>query len=186
MTEIRTTSSTGGQKGTKPERYDLIPTFPLAELARLYGEGAKKYDDHNWAKGYELSKLYAALSRHLNQFWNGIDRDEETGVLHLANVAWHAFTMMELLAAHPEFDDRRKDAVPIDWSEPRAVEPAPQLVSIEVGDIVSVNIQGALWTGEVVPVSPSNIWVRQRAHSASIPKACIYELNGHPFKWVGE
>ncbi|WP_051701806.1 dATP/dGTP diphosphohydrolase domain-containing protein [Mycetocola saprophilus] len=186
MTEIRTTSSTGGQKGTKPERYDLIPTFPLAELARLYGEGAKKYDDHNWAKGYELSKSYAALSRHLNQFWNGIDRDEETGVLHLANVAWHAFTMMELLAAHPEFDDRRKDAVLIDWvsegRESHEIEP----VGVSDGDTIRARIRGIEYSGPVVAVVGSSVWIDAIRFAGSIPLKCVHEVNGKPWKWVGE
>lgn len=75
MSEVRTTSSTGGQKGTKDERFDLIPTGPLAELARHYGAGAKKYEDHQWRKGYEWSKSYAAIQRHLNAFWGGEDYD---------------------------------------------------------------------------------------------------------------
>ena len=56
MTEVRTTSRTGGQKGTKPERFDLIPVGALAALARHYGAGAEKYDDNQWRKGYEWSK----------------------------------------------------------------------------------------------------------------------------------
>lgn len=38
-----TTSATGGQKGSKPARFDLIPTEPLWMLAELYGKGAEKY-----------------------------------------------------------------------------------------------------------------------------------------------
>ena len=71
MTEVRTTSKTGGEKGVKLERFDLIPVGPLTELARLYGIGAKKYDDRNWEKGYEWSKSYAAMQRHANEFWAG-------------------------------------------------------------------------------------------------------------------
>lgn len=51
--EVRTTSSTGGEKGQKLERFDLIPPGPLTTLAQLYGKGALKYADHNWARGYE-------------------------------------------------------------------------------------------------------------------------------------
>lgn len=75
MGEVRTTSSTGGQKGTKIERFDLIPAGPLAELAAHYGSGAKKYAAHQWRNGYEWSKSYAALMRHLNAFWGGEDYD---------------------------------------------------------------------------------------------------------------
>lgn len=106
--EVRTESSTGGQKGTKPERYDLIPTEPLAILARLYGFGAQKYEAHNFRKGYEWSKSYAALQRHANQFWGGEDIDSETQLPHMASVAWHAFTLLIFMQEHPDFDDRYK------------------------------------------------------------------------------
>jgi hypothetical protein len=108
-TEIRTVSSTGGEKGTKLERFDLIPVDALQELARLYGEGAKKYDARNWERGYEFSKSYAAMQRHANQFWSGIDRDEETGVLHITAVAWHAMALAHFLLnpdVFDNFDDR--------------------------------------------------------------------------------
>lgn len=109
--EVRTTSSTGGQKGMKPERFDLIPIGPLTALARHYGAGALKYDDHQWRKGYEWSKSFAALMRHLTAWWNGEDIDAETGSPHLAAVAWHAFTLLEFAERYPEFDDRYKPEV---------------------------------------------------------------------------
>lgn len=104
--EVRSTSSTGGQKGVKPQRYDLIPAGPLRTLAELYGRGAEKYEPRNWERGYEWSKSFAALNRHLWQFWSGQELDDETGLPHLASVAWHAFTLLQFCAEHPEFDDR--------------------------------------------------------------------------------
>ncbi|AXH43787.1 hypothetical protein QCN35_gp39 [Arthrobacter phage Synepsis] len=106
MTEVRTVSSTGGEKGTKPERYDLIPVEALASVARLYGEGAKKYSEHNWRRGYEWSKSYAALQRHSNEFWKGVDLDPETGEPHLAAVIFHSLTLITFMQEHPDFDDR--------------------------------------------------------------------------------
>lgn len=104
--EIRTTSSTGGQKGVKPEKFSLIPVEALEIMARLYGFGAEKYAAHNWRKGYEWSKSYDSLQRHANAFWRGEDIDAETGLPHLAGVAFHAFTLMIFMEEHPEFDDR--------------------------------------------------------------------------------
>lgn len=103
-----TVSETGGRKGVKPERYDLVPVEPLAAVARHYGVGAEKYDDWNWTKGYEWSKSYAALQRHANAFWRGEDYDEETGSPHLAAVVFHAFSLLEFMRTHPEYDDRYK------------------------------------------------------------------------------
>lgn len=108
--EVRSVSSTGGQKGTKLERHDLIPAEALKQLAEHYGAGAKKYDDHNWRKGYEWSKSLAALHRHLRQFEDPTesDFDEETGSNHLVAVAWHALTLLVFYSQHKEFDDRYK------------------------------------------------------------------------------
>jgi len=109
LTEVRTTSSTGGEKGTKPERYDLIPIDAMAAVARLYGVGAKKYAEHNWRRGYEWSKSYAALQRHANAFWNGEDYDPEFTDFpspHLAGVIFHALALITFMQEQPEFDDR--------------------------------------------------------------------------------
>lgn len=101
-------SSTGGQKAGNDERYDLIPVEPLRKLARHYGIGAKKYSDDNWRKGYDWRLSYAALQRHINQFWAGEDIDEETGSPHMVAAAWHCLTLLEYAEIHPEFDTRLK------------------------------------------------------------------------------
>lgn len=135
MPEVRTTSSTGGQKGVKLQRYDLIPVNPLRLLAEHFGRGALKYDDHQWRKGYEWSKSYSALHRHLADFWAGYDYDvcsnhpdecsnepapgqqdalfldedtcfNHTGSHHMVAVAWHAFVLLEFVECHPQHDDR--------------------------------------------------------------------------------
>lgn len=109
--EVRVTSSTGGQKGSKPARYDLMPTEPLRLLAEHYGKGAAKYARvngvDNWRNGYEWSLSYAALMRHLQAFWSGEDIDAETGSPHMVAVAWHAFTLLEFMREHPTLDDRQ-------------------------------------------------------------------------------
>lgn len=104
--EVRSVSATGGEKGTKLERYDLIPDIPLRMLARHYGIGAQKYAERNWERGYEWSKSFAALNRHLWSFWGGEDIDAETSMPHMIAVAWHALALVEFCITHPEFDDR--------------------------------------------------------------------------------
>lgn len=105
--EIRTVDpDTGAEKGTKLARYDLIPQGALRELAEHYGRGAKKYADHNWRRKYDWSKSYAALCRHLQQFWDGEDYDEETGSKHIIAVAWHAFVLATYMDENREKDDR--------------------------------------------------------------------------------
>jgi hypothetical protein len=106
--EIRSVSSTGGEKGTKPERFDLLPNQALATVARHYGVGARKYAAHNWRRGYPWSQSYAALQRHANAFWSGEDTDAETGSPHMAAVAFHALTLLTFMEEQPGFDDRYK------------------------------------------------------------------------------
>lgn len=106
--EVRVTSSSGGQKGKKLARFDLIPVSALTHLAEHYGKGAEKYEDRNWERGYEWSLSYAALQRHLTAWWNGEDVDEETGHSHIDAVMFHAFALRTFLETHPEFDDRPK------------------------------------------------------------------------------
>ena len=132
--EERTVSSTGGKKGVKLERHDLIPATSLKKLAEHFGRGALKYDAHQWRQGYEWSKSYSAIQRHLLAFWSGLDYDvcsndpggcsfitesgeayvptgvdvcyNHTGSHHMTAVAWHSFVLMEFSDRFPQHDDR--------------------------------------------------------------------------------
>lgn len=104
--ETRSVSATGGEKGVKLARYDLIPTEPLRQLAEHYGKGAQKYEDRNYERGYEWSKSYAALQRHANAFWSGETWDPETGSNHMVAVAWHALALVLFCEKQPGYDDR--------------------------------------------------------------------------------
>lgn len=104
--EVRKTSATGGEKGSKLARYDLLPPEALKAVAELYGRGAEKYEAHNWRKGYDWSLSFAAMQRHAWQFWNGEDFDDETGAPHMASVAFHALALITFMAEQREYDDR--------------------------------------------------------------------------------
>lgn len=107
--EVRVVNeTTGGEKGQKLARFDLIPPRPMWEVAELYGEGAKKYADRNWERGYAWSLSIGALERHFNLFKQGEDYDAETTKRHLASVVFHALALMEFAETHPELDDRPK------------------------------------------------------------------------------
>lgn len=106
LSEVRVTSATGGEKGSKEARFDLIPVGPLTQLARLYGRGAAKYAARNWERGYDWSLSYAAAQRHMTQFWAGEDVDEEMGLPHPIAAIFHMMALVEFMERHPEFDDR--------------------------------------------------------------------------------
>lgn len=100
-------SSTGGRKGKKPERFDLLPPSALAELARVYDFGASKYAPNNYRQGYEWSLSSAALLRHVFAFQEGEDDDPESGFSHLAHAAFHCLAIIQSIYDHGDrFDDR--------------------------------------------------------------------------------
>lgn len=121
MTEVRKTSRTGGQKGAKPQRMDLLPWDTLLELSEHYAKGAEKYESHNWRKGYDWSLSLASLFRHAASFAAGEDFDPETGSLHVAGAAFHALTLMTFYREHPDFDDRYKGVAT--WQEEESSHP---------------------------------------------------------------
>ena len=107
--EVRTTSSTGGEKGVKPEAYALIPWEAMDEIARVYAFGAEKYAAHNWRKGYEWSKSFSSLCRHIFAWWRGEDLDPESGLSHLGHAGFHVLGLLTWCLdrkRYGEFDDR--------------------------------------------------------------------------------
>lgn len=97
---------TGGQKGQKAARHDLVPSAALDELARVYGAGADKYSDTNYLRGYSYRLSLGALLRHV-QAWNqGEDYDPETGLHHLSHAAWHCMTLQTFQWNDIGTDDR--------------------------------------------------------------------------------
>lgn len=105
--------TTGGEKGTKPQRMELLPFDVLQrDVSPLYAFGASKYADHNWRRGFDWSLSFGAMMRHAAQFWSGETKDEETGCSHLASVVFHALALLHFEYAYPELDDRPPVAVP--------------------------------------------------------------------------
>jgi len=98
--------TTGYKADDGKPRFDLVPAGPLTELAQLYTFGARKYADHNWSKGMKWSRLFSAMMRHAWKFWAGENNDAETGLSHMASVAFCAFGLMDFTTTHPELDDR--------------------------------------------------------------------------------
>ncbi len=67
-------------------RFDLLAPDAMLQLVKVLTAGAaKKYDAHNWCKGMDWSRPYAAMLRHLNAWHQGETYDPETGLPHLAH-----------------------------------------------------------------------------------------------------
>lgn len=76
-------------------RYDLVPTYPLRELAKVYTDGAAKYGDENYLKqGMNWKRVIASLLRHVEAYRARENTDPESGSPHLAHAAWCCFTLL--------------------------------------------------------------------------------------------
>lgn len=77
------------QQGRKDDalklRLDLIPPEVIYALAYILTHGAQKYEPHNWERGFDWSRPFAALQRHLWSWWGGHSDDDETQHSHLWN-----------------------------------------------------------------------------------------------------
>lgn len=94
MSEVRVVDpKTGGEKGAKLAKFSLIPADWLWALAEHYGKGALKYASRNWERGYAWSLSLDASQRHLSEWLQGEDTDEETGSSHLVAAAWHLIAL---------------------------------------------------------------------------------------------
>ncbi len=98
---------TGGVKHDESKRrMDLIPVSLLNGLAKVLEFGAKKYGDNNWRKGLAWSRVYAALQRHLTDFWAGEDIDPESRLPHLYHAACNLAFLIEYFEKNKDLDDR--------------------------------------------------------------------------------
>jgi hypothetical protein len=85
---------TGGEKGVKPAQMSQLDPTALLEIGEVAEFGSRKYDRYNFARGYDWSKSYDALHRHIGAWWSGENLDPESGLSHLAHAAWHCHTLL--------------------------------------------------------------------------------------------
>lgn len=106
---IEKPSDKGGTKHDDGKlRLELIPVSGIEGIGRAMTFGAKKYAAHNWAQGFDYSRLVGAAMRHLTAWNAGEDKDPESGLSHLD----HLGACVVMLIAHENEglgnDDRRK------------------------------------------------------------------------------
>lgn len=89
-------------------RFDLVPPYPMEQIAKVFTKGAEKYAPHNWKKGMPWSEVEASLMRHLEAYRAGEDFDPETGLYHMAHVAVNAMFLIDYYRSNPKYDDRLK------------------------------------------------------------------------------
>lgn len=88
-------------------RYDLFEPYAMEQLAKVFTRGAQKYAERNWEKGMSWTAMLASLERHKEAWKQGEDIDPETGLLHMAQVAWNALSIVSYYKLYPKGDDRQ-------------------------------------------------------------------------------
>ena len=89
--------------------WGLLPPDAMDELVKVYTFGTKKYAPHNWLKGMDWCRVFAALCRHAFAWLSGESYDKETGLHHMAHAAWNAMTLVTYEKKGIGKDDRWKD-----------------------------------------------------------------------------
>lgn len=80
------------------------------EIAQVLDFGAQKYDAHNWRVGISWTRVASAVLRHIYKWIAGQNKDEESGLSHLAHAACGLLFLLTYEKTRTEFDDRYKDA----------------------------------------------------------------------------
>lgn len=118
-------------------QYHLIPSDGLAELARVYTFGAKKYAPYNWERGMDHSRVFNSMLRHIYAYWDGENRDQETGLHHMAHAAWNALTLLVYSLRGVGVDDRKAS-----YLSARQNKEASELSTEELDAISKLQIKG--------------------------------------------
>jgi hypothetical protein len=84
----------------------LLSSKFLLGMGQVMEFGQRKYDQNNWRKGIEVSRLLDAANRHLLKWTEGDEQDEESGQDHLFHAAVDLMMAWETARNRPSFDDR--------------------------------------------------------------------------------
>lgn len=90
-------------------RLDQLPPKATVKLGEVFGYGAKKYGNWNWAEyagEWSDQQLIGSTLRHLMAYQAGEDIDPESGLTHLAHAAANAMMLLELKINNKGTDDR--------------------------------------------------------------------------------
>lgn len=117
--------SRGLKFDTAKPRTDLVPVSAVKALANVLTLGAAKYGDRNWEAGIEWSRCYGATLRHLLAWWDGEDRDQESGLSHLDHALAEVAFLREFEETHRELDNRPNRSRPTSLPLPFGPQTGP-------------------------------------------------------------
>lgn len=103
-------SSIGDRKNSGKLRWRNFPLFLIRPLMEVGTKGEEKYATWNFLKGMKVEDCMDSLKRHLDKFEDPSepDTDEETGLNHMAHIAWNALVIVYMMKTRPDLDDRYK------------------------------------------------------------------------------
>lgn len=86
-------------------RHDLVPTYGLEEVNKVFTAKLAKYERNEWKYGIKWSDVLSSLKKHLSEFERGTDFTKQK-LLNIAEVAANALILAEYYNTFPQGDDR--------------------------------------------------------------------------------
>lgn len=102
-------ASEGKKESKNKLNWSYLPVETLEGVVRVFEKGAIKYEGiRTWLPGIKFSKLFAAIMRHLIDwfFWHK-DKDDESGEHPLCHVIANCLMLLTYIE-NEKYDDRRK------------------------------------------------------------------------------
>jgi len=90
-------------------RMDQIPPLAMEAVSQVFGYGAKKYGEHNWARystSWKWGQMIGSMLRHIFAWMRRENLDPESGMHHLAHAGCNVMMLLELILTSQGKDDR--------------------------------------------------------------------------------
>lgn len=85
----------------------VLPAPVLGEVALALMEGARKYGRHNYrSAGVRASVYMDACGRHMDDFWEGVDIDPDSGLSHITKAISTLVVLRDSMLQGNWIDDR--------------------------------------------------------------------------------
>jgi len=116
MSKRTTAKKSNETKGTNPKdavgvrkwrHYSSVPQTVIWELGVAMLEGARKYGRHNYrVSGVRASVYVDAAKGHIDQWWEGEDKDPDTGLSHITKSIASLVVLRDAMINDMYVDDR--------------------------------------------------------------------------------
>lgn len=111
------TDSSGVKYDEGKPSFALIPWDAMFEVARVFTEGAKKYEPRNWEKGLAYSRVFSSTQRHLTSWFQHRETydPDGTSLRQISQAVWGCLVLLAYeLRGRDDLDDRPMDDTPKD------------------------------------------------------------------------